>query len=122
MADLQKSTPAKRALPFKRTARQKPSNDASSPVDDDGLSLFSQSKNYFPTVVEDQQRRAREKAEKAEKAEQERREKLAREKRKKEEEEEEEQEKERSSARKRRHLSLSGDEMPKYNDGDSDAN
>ncbi|TGJ84075.1 hypothetical protein E0Z10_g4699 [Xylaria hypoxylon] len=77
MADLQKPAPAKRALPFKRTARQKPPSDASSRVDDDdGLSLFSQSKNYFSTVVEDQQRRAREKAEKAE---QERKEKLARE-------------------------------------------
>ncbi|KAI1188088.1 hypothetical protein F5B17DRAFT_397211 [Nemania serpens] len=75
MADLQKPTPAKRALPFKRTAKQRPPVETS-PADDDGLELFSQSKNYFPTVVEDQQKRAREKAEKAE---QERKERLARE-------------------------------------------
>ncbi|KAI1202200.1 hypothetical protein F5X97DRAFT_255133 [Nemania serpens] len=75
MADLQKPAPAKRALPFKRTAKQRPPPQTS-PADDDGLELFSQSKTYFPTVVEDQQKRAREKAEKAE---QERKERLARE-------------------------------------------
>ncbi|KAI1112496.1 hypothetical protein F5Y14DRAFT_421866 [Nemania sp. NC0429] len=75
MADLQKPAPAKRGLPFKRTAKQRPPVETS-PADDDGLSLFSQSKNYFPTVVEDQQKRARERAEKAE---QERKERLARE-------------------------------------------
>ncbi|KAI1433636.1 hypothetical protein GGR50DRAFT_667403 [Xylaria sp. CBS 124048] len=72
MADESKPEPVKRALPFKRTVRQNPPNDASA-VDDDGLALFSQSKTYFPTVIEDQQKRAREKAE------QERQEKLARE-------------------------------------------
>ncbi|KAI0100398.1 hypothetical protein GGR51DRAFT_532781 [Nemania sp. FL0031] len=77
MADLQNPAPAKRALPFKRTAKHRPPTDASSTVDDDGLSLFSQSKTFFPTVIEDQERRAREKAEKAE---QERKERLAREK------------------------------------------
>ncbi|KAI1162223.1 hypothetical protein F5B18DRAFT_625116 [Nemania serpens] len=75
MADLKKPVPAKRALPFKRTAKQRPPIEAA-PADDDGLELFSQSKTYFPTVVEDQQKRAREKAEKAE---QERKERLARE-------------------------------------------
>ncbi|KAI1312389.1 hypothetical protein F5Y03DRAFT_235806 [Xylaria venustula] len=77
MADLQKKpAAAKRTLPFKRTVRQKAPTDAQPPADDDGLALFSQSKNYFPTVIEDQQKRAREKAEKAE---QERKEKLERE-------------------------------------------
>ncbi|KAI3342936.1 hypothetical protein F4824DRAFT_443758 [Ustulina deusta] len=123
MADLQKPPPAKRALPFKRTVRQKAPSDASSPVDDDGLELFSQSKNYFPTVVEDQQKRAREKAEKAEKAEQERKEKLAREReeekrsareaqlrREKRRKETEEKEKETKSAKKRRRNSLHSDD------------
>ncbi|KAI0974567.1 hypothetical protein F4678DRAFT_423197 [Xylaria arbuscula] len=77
MADLEKKpASAKRALPFKRTVRQKAASDAQTPADDDGLALFSQSKNYFPTVIEDQQKRAREKAEKAE---QEHKEKLERE-------------------------------------------
>ncbi|KAI2638204.1 hypothetical protein GGS21DRAFT_510144 [Xylaria nigripes] len=62
MADGPKPASAKRGLPFKRTIRQKPAS-GDSITDDDGLALFSQSKTYFPTVVEDQQRRAREKAE-----------------------------------------------------------
>src|SRR3954462_6078199 len=107
MADLQKPAPTKRALPFKRTVKQKPSSDIS-PADDDGLALFSQSKNYFPTVIEDQQRRAREKAEKAE---QERKEKLAREQEKeredresklRREQERRKAEEDREAARKRR--------------------
>ncbi|KAI0193307.1 hypothetical protein EV127DRAFT_424566 [Xylaria flabelliformis] len=117
MADLQKP---KRALPFKRTARPKLPSDASAPADDDGLALFSQSKNYFPTVIEDQQRRAREKAEKEE---QERKEELARQKEEKERQAREAQlrreqrrkpaEKEaeaRDSTKKRRHSFLSDDE------------
>ncbi|KAI0506096.1 hypothetical protein F5B22DRAFT_625170 [Xylaria bambusicola] len=116
MADLQKPAPAKRALPFKRTARPKPPGDAVPAADDDGLALFSQSKNYFPTVVEDQQRRAREKAKKAE---QERNERLAREReeeeakareaesrREKRRKEAKEREKESDSAKKRRRNSL----------------
>ena len=132
MADLEKSAPAKRALPFKRTARPKPPSDAKSTTDDDGLALFSQSKNYFPTVVEDQQRRAREKAEKAE---QERIEKLAREREEKEakareaelrrekrRKEAEEREKESESAKKRRRNSLlSDDEHSNYKDKDATA-
>ncbi|KAI0486020.1 hypothetical protein F4859DRAFT_511022 [Xylaria cf. heliscus] len=130
MADLQKPAPAKRALPFKRTARPKPPSDAPAPADDDGLALFSQSKNYFPTVVEDQQRRAREKAEKEEK---ERKEKLAREQEEKERKAHEAQLKRdqrrrvaeeeteaRDSAKKRRRYSfLSEDESAKY-DGDQE--
>ncbi|KAI0395797.1 hypothetical protein F5Y17DRAFT_422313 [Xylariaceae sp. FL0594] len=80
MADLQKPAVPKRALPFKRTAR--PAQASASLIDDDGLSLFSQSKTYFDTVVEEQKRRAREKAELAEK------ERLAKLARQKEEEQE----------------------------------
>ncbi|KAI1734336.1 hypothetical protein F4680DRAFT_357008 [Xylaria scruposa] len=127
MADLQKP---KRALPFKRTARPKPPSDASAPADDDGLALFSQSKNYFPTVIEDQQRRAREKAEKEE---QERKEELAREKEEKERQAREaqlrreqrrravEEEAEvRDSTKKRRHSLLSDDENPIHEVEDDD--
>ncbi|KAI0446833.1 hypothetical protein F4803DRAFT_454736 [Xylaria telfairii] len=124
MADLQKPAPTKRALPFKRTARPKPPSDASAPADDDGLALFSQSKNYFPTVVEDQRRRAREKAEKEE---QERKEKLAREQEEKEckareaqlkrehrRRAAEEEAEVRDSAKRRRYSFLSDDENPKH--------
>ncbi|KAI1757212.1 hypothetical protein F4782DRAFT_218527 [Xylaria castorea] len=125
MADLQKPAPTKRALPFKRTARPKPPSDASAPADDDGLALFSQSKNYFPTVIEDQQRRARENAEKAE---QERKEELAREKEEKESQAreaqlrreqrsraaEEEAEVRHSVKKRRRYSLLSDDENSKY--------
>ncbi|KAI0018293.1 hypothetical protein F4780DRAFT_524535 [Xylariomycetidae sp. FL0641] len=72
MADTQKP-PAKKPLPFKRTIKRKSSQESSQ--NDDGLSLFSRSKEFFPSVIEDQQRRAREKAERAER---ERKEKLAR--------------------------------------------
>ncbi|KAI1172515.1 hypothetical protein F4777DRAFT_509253 [Nemania sp. FL0916] len=135
MADLQKPSPAKRALPFKRTARQRPPADAPA-TEDDGLALFSQSKTYFPTVVEDQQKRAREKAEKAE---QERKEKLAREReeaerkarearqrrewsRKELEEEELElgRESERQSAKKRRRPSLLASDGKKAHDDKDD--
>ncbi|KAI0540740.1 hypothetical protein GGR58DRAFT_105464 [Xylaria digitata] len=132
MADLQKPAPAKRALPFKRTVRPKPPSDASIRAeDDDGLALFSQSKNYFPTVIEDQQRRAREKAEKAE---QERKEEQAR---KREEEENkarearltcekrrkevEKEDKESESAKKRRPNSfVSDDERQDLKDEEDD--
>lgn len=131
MADLQKPTPAKRGLPFKRTVKQKAPSDASSAVDDDGLALFSQSKAYFPTVIEDQQKRAREKAEKEE---QERKEKLEREREKKERKardaqlgrerrrrELQDEMKEKESAKKRRKYSLdSDDEKPKYNEDEDD--
>ncbi|GAP85929.1 putative ubiquitin family protein [Rosellinia necatrix] len=133
MADMQKPTPAKRGLPFKRTVKRKPPNEAS-PVDDDGLALFSQSKTYFPTVIKDQQKRAREEREKAEKAEQERKEKLAREKEEEENRaldaqiERERMQKElreeadgRDSAKKRRRISLlSNDEEQMSDDGRSD--
>ncbi|KAH8164818.1 hypothetical protein CIB48_g3438 [Xylaria polymorpha] len=124
MADLQKPAPSKRALPFKRTARPKPPSDASAPADDDGLALFSQSKNYFPTVIEDQQRRAREKAEKEE---QERKERLAREQEEKERKSceaqlkreqrrraAEEEAEVRDSAKRRRFSFLSDDKNPKH--------
>ncbi|KAI1132252.1 hypothetical protein F5Y10DRAFT_231330 [Nemania abortiva] len=134
MADLQKPAPTKRALPFKRTAKPRPLADASATADDDGLSLFSQSKTFFPTVVEDQQRRAREKAE------QERKEKLARER---EEEEKKSREarlrrermreveelyeqkgkgKEPESARKRRRYSLHSDDERHRHDEDDEEN
>ncbi|KAF2963440.1 hypothetical protein GQX73_g10136 [Xylaria multiplex] len=107
MADLQKPAPAKRALPFKRTVRPKPPNDASTRAEDDD-------------VIEDQQRRAREKAEKAEqerKEEQARKreeeEKQAREaqlRREKRRKEAEEEDKESESAKKRRPNSLVSDD------------
>ncbi|KAI1157200.1 hypothetical protein F4825DRAFT_401017 [Nemania diffusa] len=130
MADLQKPAPAKRGLPFKR--RQRLPNEASSTADDDGLALFSQSKDYFPTVVEDQQRRAREKAEKAER---ERKEKLEREQeeadvraleaqlrreRIRKEAEELEAEKGRESAKKRRRYSLPSDDEKQRRDEDDE--
>ncbi|KAI0414803.1 hypothetical protein F5X98DRAFT_348264 [Xylaria grammica] len=103
MADLQKPAPAKRALPFKRTVRPRPPSDAASRADDDdGLALFSQSKNYFTTVIEDQQRRARETAEKAE---QEREGKLARER-----EEEENKAREAQSRREKRRKEVEQEE------------
>ncbi|KAI0432160.1 hypothetical protein F5Y09DRAFT_165846 [Xylaria sp. FL1042] len=133
MADLQKPAPTKRGLPFKRTVRQKPPSDAPPPADDDGLALFSQSKNYFTTVVEDQQRQAREKAEKAEKAEQERKEKLERERKEEESrareaqlrfekrrKEAEERENERESAKKRRRNSLHSDDEKQNYKGEED--
>jgi hypothetical protein len=125
MADLQKPAPTKRALPFKRTVKQKPSSDIS-PADDDGLALFSQSKNYFPTVIEDQQRRAREKAEKAE---QERKEKLAREQEKeredresklRREQERRKAEEDREAARKRRRHSVFSDDERNGEDDEDD--
>ncbi|KAI0818026.1 hypothetical protein GGR55DRAFT_685466 [Xylaria sp. FL0064] len=125
MADLQKPARPKGGLPFKRTARPKPPSDAPAPADDDGLALFSQSKNYFPTVIEDQQRRAREKAEKAE---QERKDKEERERKEEESraleaqlrlekrrQEADERENERESAKKRRRNSLHSDDE-KQND------
>ncbi|KAI1421005.1 hypothetical protein F5Y12DRAFT_69119 [Xylaria sp. FL1777] len=130
MADLQKPAPGKRALPFKRTAKQKPANDTSSPADDDGLALFSQSKTYFPTVIEEQQKRAREQAEKAE---QELKEKLAREqeeeesrardaqlRREKRRKAAEEREKEMESTKKRRRSSLLSDDEKKYHKDEKD--
>ncbi|KAI1821742.1 hypothetical protein F4861DRAFT_517619 [Xylaria intraflava] len=88
MADKSKPAPTKRALPFKRTARPKPPSDDAI-ADDDGIALFSQSKTFFPTVVEDQQKRAREKAEK------ERQEKIAREREEAERETRKQEEKDR---------------------------
>ncbi|KAK6954057.1 hypothetical protein Daesc_004019 [Daldinia eschscholtzii] len=78
MADLQQPSPTKRKLPFKRTARRKSTEAAN----EDGLSLFSRSGEFF----EEQQRLAKEKAEKekaqkaarAVKEERERKERLAR--------------------------------------------
>ncbi|KAI8632534.1 hypothetical protein F5Y19DRAFT_492340 [Xylariaceae sp. FL1651] len=125
MADLQKPAPAKRALPFKRTVRPKPPSDAS-PADEDGLALFSQSKNFFPTVVEDQQRRAREKAAKAE---QERKEKFAREQEEKQKELEaqlrrekkrRDAQEEREAAKKRHRRPLSDEEKDDDDDDDDD--
>ncbi|KAL7629550.1 hypothetical protein AAE478_001071 [Parahypoxylon ruwenzoriense] len=118
MADLQQPSPTKKKLPFKRTVRRK-SNEA---ADDDGLSLFSRSGEFFPSVIEDQQRQARkrterEKAEKeakAAKAEQERKERLAREERKAGEDALKEQlAHDKDSARKRRRSSLSDEDDDK---------
>ncbi|RYP62411.1 hypothetical protein DL771_009746 [Monosporascus sp. 5C6A] len=73
--------PSKRKLLFKRTIPRKP---VEKPKDDsdDGLALFSRSKEFFPDVIKEQQREA---AEKAAKAEKERREKLERARKEKEE-------------------------------------
>jgi len=119
MADFQKPGPTKRALPFKRTARPAQSSNVS-PIDDDGLSLFSQSKNYFSTVAEEQKRRAQEKAAQAEK---ERQEKLARQQEEereareakllKAEREREEAEAEKEAAKKRRRPSISSNDEEK---------
>ncbi|KAI0483376.1 hypothetical protein GGR56DRAFT_624135 [Xylariaceae sp. FL0804] len=77
MADIPPAAKVKKALPFKRTVRRISSSEAADNNHDDGLSLFQRSKDFFPTVIEDQQRRA---LEKAAKAEEERKEKLAAEK------------------------------------------
>ncbi|CAJ2501159.1 Uu.00g040120.m01.CDS01 [Anthostomella pinea] len=73
MADFQPPAPARKPL-FKRTVKRKSSSEKPD-TNDDGLSLFSRAKDFFPTVIEDQQKRAQEKAAKAE---QERKDKLAR--------------------------------------------
>ncbi|KAI1336871.1 hypothetical protein F5Y15DRAFT_189279 [Xylariaceae sp. FL0016] len=80
MADTQPNpAPMKRALPFKRTIKRKSSTETPS-NDDDGLSLFQHSKNFFPRVIEDNQARlAQEAKEKAAKEEEERDKRLQRE-------------------------------------------
>ncbi|RYP60574.1 hypothetical protein DL769_008062 [Monosporascus sp. CRB-8-3] len=109
------STQPKRKLLFKRTIPRKP---VEKPKDDndDGLALFSRSKEFFPDVIKDQQREA---AEKAAKAEKERREKLERARKQKEEalklqdqfhRGKDEEDDEAASAKKHYRISLSGDE------------
>ncbi|KAK7753259.1 hypothetical protein SLS62_004778 [Diatrype stigma] len=101
------SVQPKKKLLFKRTIQRKPTEQPKD--DDDGLSLFSRSNEFFPTVIQDREREA------AEKAEKERNEKLERERRAKEQErlrnqrlsqrhkvEEEEADDETPSAKKRR--------------------
>ncbi|KAI1761830.1 hypothetical protein GGR53DRAFT_451226 [Hypoxylon sp. FL1150] len=103
MGDTQPPSPAKRKLPFKRTVRRKSSEVAN----DDGLSLFKRSGDFF----EEQQRLAQEKAEaekaareaKAARREQERKERLAR------EEQAKEVARNNESAKKRRRSSISDD-------------
>ncbi|RYP06089.1 hypothetical protein DL764_003379 [Monosporascus ibericus] len=108
------STQPKRRLLFKRTIPRKP---VEKPLDDndDGLALFSRSKEFFPDVIKDQQREA---AEKAAKAEKERRGKLERDRKEKEEtlklqdqfhRGKDEEDDEAASAKKRHRISLSGD-------------
>ncbi|KAI1395377.1 hypothetical protein F4819DRAFT_194774 [Hypoxylon fuscum] len=112
MADLPPPSPPKRKLPFKRTVRRK----SSEVVDEDGLSLFSRSGEFF----EEQQRLAKEKAEKekAAKAEKERKEQLARDRKTKEDALKKQVAHDQESKRKRRRISLSDDETK--NDSDDD--
>ncbi|RYO75217.1 hypothetical protein DL762_010146 [Monosporascus cannonballus] len=109
------STQPKRKLLFKRTIPRKP---VEKPKDDsdDGLALFSRSKEFFPDVIKDQQREA---AEKAAKAEKERRERLERARKEREEalklqdqfhRDEDEEDDGATSAKKRHRMSLSSDE------------
>ncbi|RYP53297.1 hypothetical protein DL768_001654 [Monosporascus sp. mg162] len=106
------STQPKRKLLFKRTIprklAEKPKDD-----NDDGLALFSRSKEFFPDVIKDQQREA------AEKAEKERRKKLERARKEKEEalklqhqfhRGKDEEDDETASAKKRHRIYLSDDE------------
>ena len=120
MEDPQPPSTQPKKLLFKRTVRksaEKPKED------DDGLSLFSRSNEYFPTVIQDRQREA---AEKAAKAERERKEKLERAKKAEEEalrdeesflhrqartdKDEDEEDNGSTSSKKRRHISLLDDE------------
>ncbi|KAI5926877.1 hypothetical protein F4810DRAFT_492721 [Camillea tinctor] len=106
MADIPPPPSTKRALPFKRTFKRKA--PAESPgSNDDSLSLFSRSKEFFPSVLEDQQKRAREKAAKAEREEKER---LAREREEEESALREQLSRESESAKKRRRVSLPHDD------------
>ncbi|KAI1373203.1 hypothetical protein F4677DRAFT_224015 [Hypoxylon crocopeplum] len=117
MADLQQPSAAKRKLPFKRTVKRKSSDT----VDDDGLSLFSRSGEFF----EEQQRLAKEKAEKekaekaaeAAKAEQERKAREARERKSEHDALNERLNRGQEAAKRRRRISLSDDEK---GDQDSD--
>ncbi|KAI1504292.1 hypothetical protein F5X99DRAFT_406011 [Biscogniauxia marginata] len=116
MADAPPPSPAKRVLPFKRTVKRK--TPIKSPENDDGLSLFSRSKEFFPSVLEDQQRRA---LEKAAKAEQEEKERLAREREDEEESALREQFlREAESAKKRRRVSAVRDEDEDEEDSGQD--
>ncbi|KAI1105529.1 hypothetical protein F4804DRAFT_304182 [Jackrogersella minutella] len=116
MADLQQPPQAKKKLPFKRTARRK----SSEAPDDDGLSLFSRSGEFF----EEQQRLAKEKAEKEKaakaareaKAERQRKERLAREREFKQKFLNEHPAHDPESAKKRRRISL-----PDEEEGDDDS-
>ncbi|KAI1078288.1 hypothetical protein F5B20DRAFT_235096 [Whalleya microplaca] len=103
MSDLPQPSVAKKKLPFKRTARRKSSETA----DPDGLSLFSRSHEFFPSVIEDQQRQAREKAAAAER---ERKEKLAREHREEQDALKEQLAHDQESAKKRRRVSVPDNE------------
>lgn len=109
------SAQPKKKLLFKRTIR-KPAEQPKE--DDDGLSLFSRSNEFFPTVIQDRQREA---AEKAAKAEKERKAKLERARKAEEEalrdqesflrrQQEDTDEDKSSSKKKRRRISLSDNE------------
>ncbi|KXJ95984.1 hypothetical protein Micbo1qcDRAFT_30289 [Microdochium bolleyi] len=81
MAD--SAVPQTRKLPFKRTVKRKPVEETptdKADAEDDGLDLFKRSREFFPSVLEDQKKEA---AEKAAKAEQQRQEALADEERRK---------------------------------------
>ncbi|KAI1414731.1 hypothetical protein F5Y13DRAFT_158215 [Hypoxylon sp. FL1857] len=117
MADLQQPPLTKKKLPFKRTVRRK----SSEVVDDDGLSLFSRSGEFF----EEQKRRAQEKEKAAKaakvareaKAEQERKERIARERKAEEEALNRRAISDQDPAKKRRRISLSDND---HGDKDSD--
>ncbi|KAI0854231.1 hypothetical protein F5Y00DRAFT_3385 [Daldinia vernicosa] len=114
MADLRQSSPAKRKLPFKRTARRK-----STEVADDGLSLFSRSGEFF----EEQQRLAKEKAEKekaarAAKEQQEREDRLIRERKAEQDTLTKIPTHDQGSPQKRRRISLPDEEEGKDSDDD----
>ncbi|KAI1645512.1 uncharacterized protein F4817DRAFT_175103 [Daldinia loculata] len=117
MADLQQPSPAKRKLPFKRTARRK-STEA---VDDDGISLFSRSGEFF----EEQQRLAKEKvekekAERAAKEQREREERLIRERKAEQDTLTKEPTYDQGSPQKRRRISLPDEEEGKDSGDDDD--
>ncbi|KAI1659792.1 hypothetical protein F4813DRAFT_324791 [Daldinia decipiens] len=115
MADLQHPSPAKRKLPFKRTARRK----STEVVDDDGLSLFSRSGEFF----EEQQRLAKEKVEKekaarAAKEQREREDRLIRERKAEQDTLTKEPTYDLGSPQKRRRISLPDEEEGKNSDDD----
>ncbi|KAH7034851.1 ubiquitin-2 like Rad60 SUMO-like-domain-containing protein [Microdochium trichocladiopsis] len=69
------AAPQPRKLPFKRTVKRKPVEEVPSaqpePKEDDGLELFKRSREFFPSVIEDQKKEAAEKAARAERERQE---------------------------------------------------
>lgn len=75
MADASEAVGARpRKLPFKRTVKRKPVEEAHKDqpdAEDDGLELFKRSREFFPSVLEDQKKEAAEKAARAEREHQE---------------------------------------------------